>query len=72
MEKLTISFTSSGLRPRHGRYLTNCNFPLPYVGNPNIPVPELQGITRLDGPGSEGLDRRQTYTVTEVRGKKTN
>ena len=46
------------------------NFPLPYVGNPNIPVPELQGITRLDGPGSEGLTRRQTYTVTEVRGKR--
>ncbi len=46
------------------------NFPLPYVGNPNIPVPELQGITRLDGSGSEGLTRRQTYTVTEVRGKK--
>jgi hypothetical protein len=46
------------------------NFPLPYVGNPNIPVPELQGITTLDGSGSEGLTRRQTYTVTEVRGKK--
>ena len=46
------------------------NFPLPYVGNPDIPVPQLQGITRLDGPGSEGLTRRQTYTVTEVRGKK--
>ena len=45
-------------------------FPLPYVGNPNIPVPEVQGITALDGPGSEGLSRRQTYTVTEVRGKK--
>ena len=44
-------------------------FPLAYVGNPNIPVPELQGITRLDGPGSEGLTRRQIYTVTEVRGK---
>src|SRR6266404_4021717 len=29
----------------------------------------LQGITALDGPGSEGLTRRQTYTVTEVRGK---
>jgi hypothetical protein len=28
----------------------------------------LQGITALDGPGSEGLTRRQTYTVTEVRG----
>jgi hypothetical protein len=46
------------------------NFPLPYVGNPNIPVLELQGITALDGAGSEGLTRRQTYTVTEVRGKK--
>ncbi|HYY26101.1 MAG TPA: DUF4331 domain-containing protein [Candidatus Udaeobacter sp.] len=46
------------------------NFPLPYVGNPNIPVPELQGITKLDDSGSEGLTRRQTYTVTEVRGKK--
>lgn len=45
-------------------------FPLAYVGNPNIPVPELQGITKLDGPGSEGLTRRQTYTVTEVRGNK--
>jgi hypothetical protein len=51
--------------------LGSLNFPLPYVGNPNIPVPELQGITALDGPGSEGLTRRQTYTVTEVRGKKS-
>ncbi len=42
--------------------------PLPYLGNPHIPpaIP-LQGITKLDGPGSEGLTRRQTYTVTEVR-----
>jgi len=45
------------------------NFPLPYVGNPNISaVPQLQGITALDGSGSEGLTRRQFYTVTEVRG----
>ena len=46
-------------------------FPLPYVGNPDIPMaqaPGLQGITALDGPGSEGLTRRQTYTVTEIRG----
>src|SRR5262249_32975621 len=41
--------------------------PLPYVGNPHIPVPALTGITALDGPGSEGLTRRQTYTVTEIR-----
>src|SRR5690349_19750770 len=46
--------------------------PLPYLGNPHIPLPILQGITALDGPGSEGLTRRQTYTVTEVRrGKRT-
>jgi len=44
------------------------NFPLPYVGNPHIPIAGLKGITALDGPGSEGLTRRQTYTVTEVRG----
>lgn len=50
--------------------LGSLNFPLPYVGNPHIPVPELQGITALDGPGSEGLTRRQTYTVTEVRRKR--
>ncbi|MEX0830505.1 MAG: DUF4331 domain-containing protein [Nitrospirales bacterium] len=50
--------------------LGSLNFPLPFVGNPNIPVSGLQGITVLDGPGSEGLTRRQTYTVTEVsRGK---
>jgi hypothetical protein len=41
--------------------------PLPYLGNPHIPVTALQGITALDGPGSEGLTRRQTYSVTEVR-----
>jgi len=45
-------------------------FPLPYIGNPHIPVPEVQGITKLDGSGSEGLSRRQTYTVTDVRGNK--
>ena len=31
-------------------------------------VDALKGITALDGVGSEGLTRRQTYTVTEVRG----
>ena len=46
--------------------------PLPYLGNPDIPSSlPLQGITALDGPGSEGLTRRQTYTVTEIRGRKT-
>ena len=42
--------------------------PVPELGNPHIPSQfPLQGITALDGPGSEGLTRRQTYTVTEVR-----
>lgn len=45
--------------------------PVPYLGNPAVPAAlPLQGITALDGPGSEGLTRRQTYTVTEVRGKR--
>ncbi len=44
--------------------------PVPYLGNPHITALGglLQGIIALDGPGSEGLTRRQTYTVTEVRG----
>lgn len=44
--------------------------PVPYLGNPHITALGglLQGITALDGPGSEGLTRRQTYSVTEVRG----
>jgi Domain of unknown function (DUF4331) len=50
--------------------LGQLEFPLAYVGNPNIPVAAVQGISKLDGSGSEGLTRRQTYTVTEVRGKK--
>src|SRR6516225_4256938 len=41
--------------------------PLPYLGNPHIPIAALGGITALDGPGSEGLTRRQTYSVTEIR-----
>jgi len=46
--------------------------PLPYLGNPHIPMAALEGITALDGPGSEGLTRRQTYSVTEIRhGKRT-
>lgn len=55
------------IRPALGSLL----FPLPFVGSPNIPIPELQGITALDGPGSEGLTLRQTYTITEIRGNKS-
>src|SRR5262245_2849675 len=47
--------------------------PLAFVGGsaqagapPGNPI--TNGITALDGPGSEGLIRRQTYTVTEVKG----
>ena len=43
------------------------NFIQPYLGHPDIPIPELQGITALDGLGSEGITLRQTYTVTEIR-----
>ena len=44
--------------------------PVPLLGNPHIAALGglLQGITALDGPGSEGLTRRQTYTITEIRG----
>ena len=44
--------------------------PVPLLGNPHITALGglLTGITALDGPGSEGLTRRQTYTVTEIRG----
>ena len=45
--------------------------PVPFLGNLHITALSglLQGITALDGAGSEGLTRRQTYTVTEVRGQ---
>jgi hypothetical protein len=47
--------------------------PVPLLGNPHLPPGVgLSGITALDGPGSAGLTRRQTYTVTEVRGLHRN
>lgn len=44
----------------------------PIAGLEGTPLPFLGGvitggITALDGAGSEGLTRRQTYTVTEIR-----
>jgi Domain of unknown function (DUF4331) len=44
--------------------------PVPLLGNSHITALGglLTGITALDGAGSEGLTRRQTYTVTEIRG----
>src|SRR5258705_3883559 len=44
--------------------------PVPLLGNSHITAlgGALQGITALDGLGSEGLTRRQIYTVTEIRG----
>src|SRR5215470_1330590 len=45
--------------------LTSLKLPLSYVA--------LPPITALDGPGSQGLIMRQSYTVTEVRhGKRTD
>ena len=44
--------------------------PLPTWATRTSPGRPLQGITALDGAGSEGLTRRQTYTVTEIRDKK--
>lgn len=41
--------------------LTSLQLPLSYVA--------LPPITALDGPGSDGLILRQSYTVTQVRGK---
>lgn len=42
------------------------DFPVSYAGVD--PIPGLPpAITALDGPGSEGLGLRQSYTVTEVR-----
>ena len=46
--------------------------PLAYVGNPALAAAGLGGITALDGPGSEGIARRQTYTVTERRGRRSS
>ena len=68
----TTSCTKFGSRRRTGRWADpgGLTSPVPYLGNPHITGLGglLQGITALDGPGSEGLTRRQTYTVTEVRG----
>jgi hypothetical protein len=42
--------------------------PVPYIGNPHISADfPLQGITKLDGAGSEGLTQRQTYSVFEIK-----
>jgi len=59
---------SSETRPALG----SITGPIPFIGNPNIGIAALQGIKTLDGAGSEGITRRQTYTVTEVRnGRRT-
>ncbi|MBA3965519.1 MAG: DUF4331 domain-containing protein [Nitrospirales bacterium] len=50
------------------RPVGSLSFPLSYVGNSKIAsVPALQGITALDGAGSEGLLLRQTYSIIEER-----
>ncbi len=71
MARRTTSSTSSASRPRTGRSagraasLPRCPTSAIRIFPPDAPLP---GITSLDGPGSEGLTRRQTYTVTEIRG----
>lgn len=46
------------------------NSPPDLDGNPTAGKPVIPpAITRLDGPGSEGLSLRQFYTVTMVKGK---
>ena len=42
-------------------------FPFPVVAHPQLPYPELQGVTALSGPGSEGLRVLQSFMVTEIR-----
>ena len=67
-ENLVYEFRfSSETRPALG----SITGPIPFIGNPNIGIAALQGISKLDGAGSEGITRRQTYTVTEVRDNKT-
>lgn len=64
-EDVAFEFSfSSETRPLNG----SLNFPLPYVGNPHIPL----DISALDGPGSEGILRRQTYTVSMVKNGKSS
>ncbi len=53
-------------RPALGEFA----FSQAYVGHPNISYAELQGITALDGPGSEGLTLRQSYSVSEIKDKR--
>lgn len=45
--------------------------PVPMLGNRHLfeKAGILPGITALDGAGSEGLTRRQTYTVHEIRNR---
>jgi hypothetical protein len=57
-------------RTEYRRAFDQYDFSEPYVGHPNIPIPGLQGITALEGFGSEGLTLRQTYNVTEIRGNR--
>lgn len=40
-----------------------------YLGHPDVPFPELHGITSLEGPGAEGMTVKQTFTITEKRGR---
>jgi uncharacterized protein DUF4331 len=45
------------------RFATDTTAPAAFIANAAVPAP----ITALEGPGSEGLARKQRYTVTELR-----
>lgn len=47
------------------------SFPFPLVGHPNMTDTSLQGISALDGPGSEGLRERQIFSVREIRDRRS-
>ena len=54
-------------RTEHRNIAGDAGFPWPYIGTPHAANPLWRGITALDGPGSEGLGVRQTFSVTQVR-----
>lgn len=58
-----IRFTTQ-IKPALGQYY----FIQSYLGHPDIPLPELHGITSLDGPGAEGMTVKQFFSVKEQRG----
>ncbi len=61
-----VSFEFSFTTELRGE-VTALKLPLSYLGDADAPD-KLPPITKLDGPGSEGLGLRQKYSVTMVKG----